>query len=66
MGDLLQIQAQEATDRLEVINASNNLKIAYLTLTQLLDLDSAEGFEIARPVTAQIDEALVAPEVEEI
>jgi len=66
MGDLLQIQAQEASDRLEVINASNNLKIAYLTLTQLLDLDSAEGFEIAKPVTAQIDEALVAPEVEEI
>lgn len=66
MGDLLQIQAQEASDRLEVINASNNLKIAYLTLTQLLDLDSAEGFEIVKPVTAQIDETLVATEVEEI
>ncbi len=29
-----------------LINAQNNLEIAYLTLTQMLDLDSVQGFEI--------------------
>jgi outer membrane protein len=48
-GSLLAIEAQAATEELNVINASNQLDIAYLTLTQLLDLDSVGGFQIEIP-----------------
>jgi outer membrane protein len=48
-GALLEIEAQAATEELNVINASNQLDISYLTLTQLLDLDSVGGFQIEIP-----------------
>ncbi len=43
-GEFLQIKAQESNDKTALINAQNNLEIAYLTLTQMLDLDSVQGF----------------------
>jgi len=46
-GDLLVIQAQLASEKLNVTNAQNDLKLSYLNLTQFLDLDSVGGFEIA-------------------
>ncbi len=48
-GALLEIEAQAASEELNVINASNQLDISYLTLTQLLDLDSVGGFHIEIP-----------------
>jgi outer membrane protein len=48
-GALLEIEAQAASEELNVINASNQLDISYLTLTQLLDLDSVGGFQIEIP-----------------
>lgn len=48
-GDLLLIEAQLATEELNLINVQNNLDISYLTLTQLLDLPGTEGFEIEEP-----------------
>ncbi len=48
-GSLLEIQAQAASEELNVINAQNQLDIAFLTLTQMLDLDSVGGFEIEIP-----------------
>ena len=48
-GDLLEIQAQLAAEQLNVTNAHNDLNLAYLNLTQLLDLDSVNGFEIVVP-----------------
>jgi outer membrane protein len=45
-GDLLEIQAQLASEKYNVTNAKNNLKLSYLNLTQILDLDSVAGFEI--------------------
>lgn len=48
-GSLLEIQAQAATEELNVITAQNNLDISYLTLTQMLDLDSVGNFEIIIP-----------------
>ena len=48
-GALLEIQSQAASEELMVINSQNNLDIAYLTLTQLLDLDSTGGFDIEVP-----------------
>ncbi len=54
-GEYLQIKAQEATDKTSLINARNALDIAYLDLTQLLDLDSIGGFEILVPSNLEIE-----------
>jgi outer membrane protein len=54
-GDLLLVEAQASTEELQVINAQNNLDISNLTLAQLLDLPSAEGFEIEDPDISLLD-----------
>lgn len=48
-GDLLTIQAQYATEELQAIDAENNLQISLLTLSQLLDLPTFEGFQVQKP-----------------
>jgi outer membrane protein len=48
-GDLLQMQTQEANEKYNLTAAKNNLQISYLTLIQLLELDSAENFGIQQP-----------------
>ncbi len=48
-GDFLNIQSQAAAEEYNVIQAKNDLEIAYLNLAQLLDLESAENFEIEKP-----------------
>jgi len=48
--NLYSIQAQSATDELQLVNAQNQLDLSYLTLTQLLDLPSTEGFQIEHPL----------------
>jgi outer membrane protein len=48
-GSLLDLEAQAATEELNVVTAQNNLDLAYLTLTQLLDLPSTVGFEVDVP-----------------
>jgi outer membrane protein len=48
-GNLLEIQAQEASENLSVVNARNNMTIAYLTLSQLLELPTADNFTIEVP-----------------
>ena len=50
-GDLLEILAQKAAEDLNVTNAQNSLNLAYLNLTQILDLDSVAGFEVFVPDT---------------
>ena len=50
-GDYLEMQSQLASEKLNVTNAKNDLNVSYLNLTQLLDLDSTEGFEIVVPDT---------------
>jgi outer membrane protein len=47
--NLFDIQAQEANDEVNEINAKNQLDIATLTLAQLLDVDSVSTFSIAEP-----------------
>jgi outer membrane protein len=54
-GDLLEIEAQRASESLNLTNAQNNVNLAYLNLTQLLDLDSTGGFSIVMPDTVQIN-----------
>jgi outer membrane protein len=48
-GDLYNIQAQLASAKVTVVDARNNLDLAYLTLAQMLDLPSTDGFEIEEP-----------------
>jgi outer membrane protein len=58
-GNLLEIQAQYANEELMKINAENSLKTSYLTLTQLMELPSAEGFAIEVPKLADPSEMIV-------
>ncbi len=48
-GNLLQIEAQAAQEELSLINTQNQLETSYLTLTQLLELKTPEGFEVVVP-----------------
>jgi outer membrane protein len=48
-GNLLEIQAQLATEDVQVVNAQNQLDLSYLTLVQFLDLDSVGNFRIMIP-----------------
>ena len=64
-GNLLQIEAQAASEELQYINIKNQLDISYLNLTQMLELQTPEGFKIITPdisldtntvITGRIDE----------
>ena len=48
-GSLYTIEAQAASEELQLVNAQNQLDISYLNLAQLLDLDDYENFEIEVP-----------------
>jgi len=48
-GNLLEIEAQVASDELQLVNAQNQLDLSYLTLTQYLDIKNPEGFKIEKP-----------------
>jgi len=54
-GEYLQIKAQESNDKTSFINAQNNLDIAFLDLTQLLDLDSVGGFDVLIPSNIEVE-----------
>ena len=49
-GDYYNLEAQRAAEELLMVDAQNNLDLAYLTLTQLLDLPSTENFAIEVPM----------------
>ncbi|MDR2292842.1 MAG: TolC family protein [Prevotellaceae bacterium] len=44
-----EIKSQKANDELAVVQAKNDLQLSILTLTQLLELPSPEGFDIEAP-----------------
>lgn len=48
-GALKDIEAQFASEELQVVNAENQLSLSKLNLAQFLRLESADGFEIASP-----------------
>ncbi|MBK6345891.1 MAG: TolC family protein [Bacteroidales bacterium] len=59
-GDSYTIEAQYAVEESSLIDAENNLEVSLLTLSQLLDLPSAEGFDIEVPaLTIEGDPKLV-------
>ena len=51
-----------AQSRLTAVQASNNLHIALLDMTQLLELPSPEGFTVASPVHQEPELPLTSPE----
>jgi len=55
-GDLLNIQAQEATEALAVIQAENTLFISRLSLQQLIDLPVSPDFKIEIPLLKAVAE----------
>jgi outer membrane protein len=65
-GEYLQIKAQESNDKTSLINAQNNLDIAFLNLTQLLDLDSTGGFDIIVPQNIEVELLSPLESVQEI
>jgi len=65
-GNLLQIEAQAAQEEVQVINMKNQLDISYLTLTQMLELQSPEGFEIVMPQISVDTNTVITGNIEEI
>lgn len=47
--DLLDLESQMATDELALVNANNQLELAYLNLQQLLTLDPSDNFGVIKP-----------------
>ncbi|RLD35318.1 MAG: hypothetical protein DRJ02_00550 [Bacteroidetes bacterium] len=48
-GSLYDIQAQGAGDEANLVNARNNVLLAYLDLMQLLDIEATQEFDIEKP-----------------
>lgn len=65
-GPLLTLQAQAASEEVQVVNAQNQLDISFLTLTQMLDLDSTKGFDIEKPNIDMTNNKLLLTEPEKI
>jgi outer membrane protein len=68
-GNLLQIESQAAQEELQLVNMKNQLDIAYLNITQLLELKTPVGFEVIVPeisidtntvITGSIDDIYAA------
>ncbi len=65
-GNLLQIEAQAAQEELHLITMRNQLETSYLSLTQLLEIESPEGFEIVVPDIDIGTSSVVTGDVNEI
>ena len=65
-GNLLAIEAQAATDELQVVNAKNTLDLSYLNLKLLLDLPANEAFDIEKPVFEITGEELIKENPDQI
>lgn len=59
MGSVLEIEARLAEEEVNLVNAENNLRLSYLELIQLLDLDPAEEFRIVTPEIDVIDQFIL-------
>ena len=66
MGDLMTIEAQASTEKMNVTTASNNLKLSYLNLGQLLDLDSVTDFDIVVPENLVVSQGTVLQSVDNV
>lgn len=55
-GDLFTVEAQLAGEESSLVSAENDLELSMLTLSQLLDLPSTDGFDIEVPALSVEDE----------
>lgn len=56
-GELFEIEAQQAREELNIVQAENNLKLALLDLAQIMELESFSNFDVVDPpVETLIDE----------
>ncbi len=53
-GDLLNIQAQKATEQLNVVTAENRLYISNLSLQQLIELPVTRDFRVEKPLLKDV------------
>jgi len=58
--ELSQQRATLANSRLVATQADNNTRLAFLTLTQLLELPTPDGFSIVRPALADVSADIAA------
>lgn len=65
-GELLEIQSQAAAEKLNATNAQNQLTLSYLTLIQLLRLDSIGNFRIIRPANLEMDKEVLITSVKSV
>ncbi len=49
-GTLLNLQSQLANEQVNEVTAQSSVTMAYLNLTQLMNLDTTEGFNIVKPI----------------
>ncbi|MGD1895213.1 MAG: TolC family protein [Cyclobacteriaceae bacterium] len=61
IANVLQLEAQQATDELTIINAENNLELALLNLKQILQIPESEPIEIAN-LDGEVPELVSLPE----
>jgi outer membrane protein len=65
-GNLLQIEAQAASEEVQYINTKNQLDISYLTITQMLELQTPEGFKVNTPEIKIDTNTIIAGRVDDI
>ena len=65
-GNLLDLQTQLAQEQVNVVTAQNNVTMAYLTLTQLMNLDTTAGFSIVRPDLSITNESILSETPQQI
>ncbi|MGE0077833.1 MAG: TolC family protein [Bacteroidales bacterium] len=65
-GNLLDIEAQLASDELQLVNSQNQLDIAYLNLAQILELKNVQDFKIQKPVLPEMDETIITESTSDI
>jgi len=66
VGDRLDLEAQKATSELELINSRNNLRLAKLNLSQLLQIPFTEEFDVDFPDLQAEDYAIEELNVDQI
>ncbi|HNO71312.1 MAG TPA: TolC family protein, partial [Bacteroidia bacterium] len=65
-GSLLDMQAQMASEDVNIVNAENNLSISKLNLIQMLNLDSADSFSIVVPEITMPSETVINSTADQI
>lgn len=58
-GELLELEAQQAQEEFNQIQAVNNLKLSLLDLAQIMELEDFDDFDVEVPDNIVIDEAIL-------